>query len=561
MYHILTYMFSTSSIWKITAFALVLYIGIATLQQINLATADLGRHLKNGEIILSSPESRSALLHTNFYAATAGDHPFLNHHWLFGVIAGKLYDLGGFSLLSVVPSIALSVSVVLTMISALMIVHASSPRTKTNSWKIIVLTLVALTPLLIDRKEVRPEFISTLGVGLGLVTSSGWLYQNWSNRRKIWSAIVLAVWQLVWVNSHLFFILGLGIPLLIWGWWASHQWPLAATITRWRDWQQWWGVVGRQAAEILGLIGLLIGVSLLNPHGLSGALAPLNIFTDYNYLVAENMPTLFMIGRSASQIYLYYALFVVAILILALITARSRSLLAAAISSFAIVLLAIMGLQVSRLYPFVALLLLPLLADTFARVGAQIQHFISHSRISSSIIASLQSLLFGGGILGMLTAGLLTPHPSVFGVGLLKESREITDFLASTALNAPVFNNYDVGGLTIWSLYPDLKPFVDNRPEAYPPEHFDLLRAAMLEDEVWLNLDSEHDFQTILFHIADNTDFGQAFMIARIADRNWVPVFGNATALVLVKNNEKNTPIIKTHELSRDIFSVYEATN
>jgi len=46
---------------------------------INLATADLGRHLKNGELLLSG---NLDLLYKNYYSYTDPDYAFINHHWL-----------------------------------------------------------------------------------------------------------------------------------------------------------------------------------------------------------------------------------------------------------------------------------------------------------------------------------------------------------------------------------------------------------------------------------------------------------------------------------------------
>src|SRR5215467_13380000 len=66
---------------------LALLCGGLMLQKADLSMADLGRHLKNGEVFLhGSPAERSAMLHTNFYSYSHRDFPFVNHHWLTGVL-------------------------------------------------------------------------------------------------------------------------------------------------------------------------------------------------------------------------------------------------------------------------------------------------------------------------------------------------------------------------------------------------------------------------------------------------------------------------------------------
>ena len=70
------------SFWKTHAF-------ITSAEVIDLTNGgiDLGRHLKNGELLLSQ------ILHTNFYSYT---QPELNHHWLAGIVFYSVYKLDGF---------------------------------------------------------------------------------------------------------------------------------------------------------------------------------------------------------------------------------------------------------------------------------------------------------------------------------------------------------------------------------------------------------------------------------------------------------------------------------
>ena len=51
---------------------------IVFCHQINLTSLDLGRHIKNGQIIWQDKD----VLYKNFYSFTEPDFPFINHHWL-----------------------------------------------------------------------------------------------------------------------------------------------------------------------------------------------------------------------------------------------------------------------------------------------------------------------------------------------------------------------------------------------------------------------------------------------------------------------------------------------
>ena len=77
------------------AVTIVLYaITSAELIDLTNGGVDLGRHLKDGELLLSPAASQ--ILHTNFYSYTQPDREFVNHHWLAGIVFHTVYKLGGF---------------------------------------------------------------------------------------------------------------------------------------------------------------------------------------------------------------------------------------------------------------------------------------------------------------------------------------------------------------------------------------------------------------------------------------------------------------------------------
>jgi hypothetical protein len=74
---------------------LLTYFGLFLAKKVDLTTADLGRHLENGKIIFSEGFS-SKVLTTNFYSYTLTEDPFVNHHWLSGVVFYLVYKIAGF---------------------------------------------------------------------------------------------------------------------------------------------------------------------------------------------------------------------------------------------------------------------------------------------------------------------------------------------------------------------------------------------------------------------------------------------------------------------------------
>jgi len=75
----------------VTALLLLFYGGFLA-HRISLHTADLGRHLKNGEVFFRTFDTIS----TNYYSYTWPDHPAINHHWGSGVLFHAVWIATGF---------------------------------------------------------------------------------------------------------------------------------------------------------------------------------------------------------------------------------------------------------------------------------------------------------------------------------------------------------------------------------------------------------------------------------------------------------------------------------
>ena len=83
-------------------FVIFAWFGILLSHKVDLSTADLGRHIQNGNIIVhGSWADKWAVLHTNFYSYTLPNQPFTNHHWLSGVVFYFIFKASGFIGLSI----------------------------------------------------------------------------------------------------------------------------------------------------------------------------------------------------------------------------------------------------------------------------------------------------------------------------------------------------------------------------------------------------------------------------------------------------------------------------
>jgi hypothetical protein len=144
-----------------------------------------------------------------------------------------------------------------------------------------------------------------------------------------------------------------------------------------------------------------------------------------------------------------------------------------------------------------------------------------------------------------------------FSFGLAPKVNAAADFFKKENLQGPIFNNYDIGGYLIYNLYPQEKVFVDNRPEAYPADFFQKIYIPMQEnEEEWKRQLAEFQFNVIFFHLNDYTPCGQKFMLKRIQDPEWAPVFADQFVIIFLKRNELNKNTINHFEIPKERFSI-----
>jgi hypothetical protein len=150
----------------------------------------------------------------------------------------------------------------------------------------------------------------------------------------------------------------------------------------------------------------------------------------------------------------------------------------------------------------------------------------------------------------------LLTHPKVWA-GLVPGIDGSARFFKENHIQGPMFNNYDIGGYLIYYLFPDAKVFVDNRPEVYSVSFFKDMYVPMQEnDDVWHKMDEKFGFNVIYFYRHDLTPWSQAFLVSRIDDPDWAPVFVDEFTIIFLKRTEANRAVIQAHELPRQMFSV-----
>jgi hypothetical protein len=129
-----------------------------------------------------------------------------------------------------------------------------------------------LIPLIASRNEVRPEGISFIFISLFIYILTKYSREENERCKKLW---LLPVFELFWVNTHIYFIFG---PFIV-----------GAFLLE--------GIIRKNKIKIKNIFYVLIGTftsALINPYGVKGLIYPFLIFRNYGYKIVENQSIHFL---------------------------------------------------------------------------------------------------------------------------------------------------------------------------------------------------------------------------------------------------------------------------
>lgn len=452
---------------------------------------DLGRHLKLGEIIANTHQVPKI----NLFSYTYPEFPFINHHFLFEVFI-YLWS----RVLNLQSLLIFKISLVLFSVILLL----STIRKPT--YPLLLPIGYIFLHILRERTDLRPEIFSFFFTACTI-----FVLEKFIDKKKTRYIYLLPLVQLIWVNTHIYFFLGLTIQAIyIFDFYLRKEY---------------------QKFKILLLIILTsFALSLLNPNFINGLLYPFRIFTNYGYTVAENQ-NLFLLERIGFQDnnFLFVKLSIV-ITIASLILSLLRNPFS--IKNNAICLLGvIMSLANIRSFPYLVFLSLPFVLKNlnFGHINKKTLFII----IASGILLFSESVFYLNGNYYKESDRNDSP-----GLKLTENGKSAMDFVVAKNLSQPVYNNFDIGSYIIYRGYPKYRVFVDGRPEGYPASFFQETYIPSQENpQVFADLDLKYKFQTIIFSITDQTPWGKSFLDSITKNPDWVTVYLDNFMIILVKSN------------------------
>ncbi len=479
---------------------------------------DLGRHLISGHIIWQTHQVPLV----NLFSYTYPNFPFINTHWLSEVFFYLFSNQWG-----IVSLVYLKTAV---MVAALSLTLVTAYKYSKN----IAATAVAFAlfaPVLLERTEIRPEIFSYLCVSIFMAFLCSMTGSN-PAKGLIWRWIlILPLIEIVWVNSHIYFILGpilmtiLLIQKLIENFLTTKNFRITILNTK----------------HYLLITILVCLASLINPNGLSGALYPFRVFDNYGYSIVENQNIFFLKDAIFDPNIFYFEIAAALFLLSYLVTTNYNKLPVFRLLLGSLIILPIIHI---RSFPLLFLIELPIFAfnlsnlrpilSVFTRMILKKNHSFLELTLVTTVIAL--TLLRAWRLAGNQYYLSLDSHKR-FGTGLAESGRGAVDFVLKNNLHGPLFNNFDMGSYLDFRLYPKEKVFVDGRPEAYPKEFFRNLYIPMeATAENFAAVDKIYKFNLIIVSHTDATPWAENFMQNITHNRDYTLVYLDSYAAVFVKS-------------------------
>lgn len=220
-----------------------------------LFDTDFWWHLKTGEWILAG----NGIPYVDLYTFRDADKPWIDLHWGFQLLVTLLYWAGG------VPLVTLAKAAIIT--GAVAVTFYAGGDHRIAFWK---KALIWIFPIICiaGRGNERPEMLSQLFLAIWL-----WIAQRSNSRPNlIW---YLPLVQLVWVNCHALFVLGLVVGFCF---------GVDAVL---RDFYQGRFGLERRAQtpdlrSLGNVAGLVAAACFINPYFEEGALFPLTLFRKFS---------------------------------------------------------------------------------------------------------------------------------------------------------------------------------------------------------------------------------------------------------------------------------------
>ena len=498
-----------------------------------IVNADIWWHLTTGKYIIA----HKAIPYQDVFSYTVPGREWIDLSWLFQVIIFTLYHYCGLYSLIVF-------KIMVGMIVFALLFRAGYSR---HTYLISIGVFIGVLFSAHYRFLLRPELLTFLYCSLYLYIVNRFKYSG-----KTKALFLLPLIQVLWVNSHSLFILGVIIMVCFW---------CAETITLITRGKVFVSppLLSQKDYIITTVVtGLVIAVNIINPYGLKGVLflGELYYRISGSSSIFQNIGEFQPIWGAIHHGYMGWSFY---------------ALLSIVIISF---IINVKRINLFRLFLFIIFFFLATKAVRNVALWALISGYVAlgnsnsffshnkHSRMVHGFIShSVVHYVLGIGVFGMILFSSLQvalPYGGRGQYGFFLQSNTIPihamAFIRNTHISGNMFNfSLGVGNYFLWEFWPERKVFTDGRLEVYDEAFYREYLAAMSNEDAWRRIVEKYDINFCLldhtrsFYIVNDVlkKKYNDFLLRRIRDNEWKLVHIDPLSVIFVKNTARNADIIK----------------
>lgn len=521
-----------SKIWDIFEYVLGLatVAGLFLFVYLNMSLAlkdpDIWLHLKTGEYIVQHKTVPSI----EIFSSTVAGKDWIDHSWLVQVIFYLVFRFAG-------PDGLIFLSAIIVVLAFLFLFLTAYRQRQflTLSVAILFITICASQV----RFNIRPENFSILFFSLYLFILTKLAHKKW--------VFLLPLIQLIWVNSHGFFVFG---PLLV-GIFILAERLKRTNLLPWE-----WGkteLLDRHTYRNLVRVFLLVClVSFINPYGYKGALYPLGVTLSSigkSSIFYKHIQELLPSWQNHNIFSAYYTLVLLSLLVFLLNFRRINI-------AYLMLWLISLGLsfRINRNIIFFNFIAFLTTTDGLSK-GPPIKKF---NFIDAFFGRSIYLLKYAIIIIIIIWVAkkdysLLNSRYYIFednrfkssllGIAPKRYPDKAVDFLLENNLPDNTFNLFNYGSYLIYRLFPKKKVFIDGRTELYGDEFFkDYLKIYNVAGGTIKNIFDKYNINTVLLS-GDASDIGNLSSYF-FNSPDWTLVYFNENSLIFLKNTPQNKMFI-----------------
>ena len=449
---------------------------------------------------------KGTILFSNSHSYTATDFSVNNNHWLAAVIFYGIQDMMGFSLLHILCALAY----LITFITVL---------NYFNKWKYPIWSLligILALPLFATHNIVAPVLFTHLFSCLFFIV----LYQFINGKVPSKSLFVLPVLQMIWVNTHHYFMIGWGLLLLA---------VLAAFFNQ------------KKKALRVGIVTVIsLVLSVVHPKfigGITGAFQ--DVFSSAIILPIWERTLLDGYIITHSYVLLYGLVLFFISIGAGLLAIKQKQVDLFTLSG--VFLLIFFAYWSSQLLVLLALPIVILLSNLVVYYSAkkeqcEVELLLSYSPLVLFVYMSIPVFI---------TGGFYQPINN-WGYGIAKEELNISNFLAQSNLKGPIFHNTLVSGLLTYSIPEEQCLYISSQPKAHPIDFYDKeYFPSVLDPFGWKLVHDKYLFNAVVFRLKGAATSELEFMGNLLGNGKWSMVYYKEDyEVILVKNKKENQSII-----------------